>query len=61
MAWGGWQRKTLPNASINVLGKVQQDVIASNIFTEDWFPSHDPTDRAAASCGQSARVTAEEF
>lgn len=27
--------RLLPNAPVNVLGKVRQDVIAPNIFTED--------------------------
>lgn len=40
-----WWRKIFPNASINVLGKVQQGVIACNLFTEDWFPFCDPPTR----------------
>lgn len=38
--------RLLPNAPVNVLGKVRQDVIAPNIFTEDWF---------AATSGRRAR------
>lgn len=51
----------MPNAFINVLGKVQPDVIASNIFTKRLISLPRPAQPSETSRSQFIQVTVDGF
>lgn len=51
----------MPNAFINVLGKVQPDVIASNIFTKRLISLPQPTHQSEPSRSQYIQVNVDRL